>query len=227
MKLTWRGSGACTIATIGVVVWLISQASAAPLNIQTESYRIPAADSGVELYIRNKHRAGVSNFPAEKILLFVHGATYPAETAFDLPLNGLSMMDYIAQQGWDVYLVDVRGYGGSTRPPEMDVPASENKPIVDTAIAVKDVGSAVDHILQKRGVPKINLMGWSWGTAIMGMYTVEHNDKVNRLVLYAPLWLFKGAPLIGGDGPLPAYRTVTRGLGQGTVAQGRFREQEG
>jgi pimeloyl-ACP methyl ester carboxylesterase len=92
----------------------------------------------------------------------------------------------------------------------MDVPASENKPIVDTAIAVKDVGSAVDHILQKRGVPKINLMGWSWGTAIMGMYTAEHYDKVNRLVLYAPLWLFKGAPLIGGDGPLPAYRTVTR-----------------
>ena len=38
-----------------------------PLNIQTESYRIPAANSGVELYIRNKHRAGVSNFPAEKI----------------------------------------------------------------------------------------------------------------------------------------------------------------
>ena len=42
------------------------------------------------------------------------------------------------------------------------------------------------------------------------MYTVKHNDKVNRLVLYAPLWLFKSAPLIGGDGPLPAYRTVTQ-----------------
>jgi alpha-beta hydrolase superfamily lysophospholipase len=29
-------------------------------------------------------------------------------------------MDYIAQHGWDVYLIDVRGYGRSTRPPEMD-----------------------------------------------------------------------------------------------------------
>jgi len=38
------------------------------------------------------------------------------------------MMDYIAQQGWDVYLVDVRGYDGSTRPPEMELPANENKP---------------------------------------------------------------------------------------------------
>jgi pimeloyl-ACP methyl ester carboxylesterase len=92
----------------------------------------------------------------------------------------------------------------------MDVPASENKPIVDTPTAVKDVGSAVNHILQKRTVPKINLMGWSWGTAIMGMYTAEHNDKVSRLVQYAPMWLFKGATPIGGDGPLPAYRNVTR-----------------
>ena len=62
----------------------------------------------------------------------MHGATYPAETAFDLPIEGVSMMDLFAQQGYDVYLVDVRGYGGSTRPPEMSKPASENKPIVTT-----------------------------------------------------------------------------------------------
>jgi pimeloyl-ACP methyl ester carboxylesterase len=189
---------------------IASIAAADGPKLETENYRIPAADAGIELFIRNKHPAGVTSFPSEKILLFVHGATYPAETAFDLPLNGLSMMDYIAKRGWDVYLVDVRGYGGSTRPPEMDKPPQENKPIVDTPVAVKDVSAAVDHILQKRKVSKINLMGWSWGTAIMGMYTADHNDKVNRLVLYAPLWLFNTAPLIGGDGPLGAYRTVSK-----------------
>ncbi|HEX9324042.1 MAG TPA: alpha/beta fold hydrolase [Xanthobacteraceae bacterium] len=202
---------ACALATAALWFSLASIAAAgdAP-KLETENYRIPAADAGIELFIRNKHPAGVTSFPGEKILLFVHGATYPAETAFDLPLNGLSMMDYIARRGWDVYLVDVRGYGGSTRPPEMDKPPQENKPIVDTPVAVKDVAAAVDHILQKRKVSKINLMGWSWGTAIMGMYTSEHNDKVNRLVLYAPLWLFNTAPLIGGDGPLGAYRTVSK-----------------
>ena len=100
---------------------------------------IPSADTGIQLYIRNKHPAGVTTFPAEKILLFVHGATYPAETAFDLPLGGRSMMDYIAQQGWDVYLVDVRGYGGSTRPSEMEKPPLENKPFADTVTAARDV----------------------------------------------------------------------------------------
>jgi pimeloyl-ACP methyl ester carboxylesterase len=188
-----------------------SLASADSLKLDTESYLIPSSDPGIELYIRNKHPAGVTNFSADKILLYVHGATYPAETAFDLPLNGLSMMDYIAQQGFDVYLVDVRGYGRSTRPPEMDQPPEQNGPIVDTAVAVKDVGSAVSHILQKRGVAKINLMGWSWGTVIMGMYTTQQNDLVNRLVLYAPAWLFKTAPAIGGGaGPLGAYRSVTQ-----------------
>ena len=117
----------------------------------------------------------------------------------------------VAQQGFDVYLVDVRGYGGSTRPPEMDQPPSENKPIVDTPTAVKDLGAAVDHILQKRGVAKIYLIGWSWGTAIAGMYTTTHNDKVNRLVLYAPAWIFTTRPAIGGgDAPLGAYRLVSR-----------------
>ena len=46
----------------------------------------------------------------------------------------------------------------------------------------------------------------------MGMYTVEHNDKVSRLVQYAPLWLIKGGTPIGGNGPLPAYRNVTKEL---------------
>jgi pimeloyl-ACP methyl ester carboxylesterase len=73
------------------------------------------------------------------------------------------------------------------------------------------VGAAVDHILQKRGVGKIDLMGWSWGTAIMGLYTTTHNDKVNRLVLYAPAWTFTTRPAIGGgETPLGAYRTVSK-----------------
>ncbi|HYY60336.1 MAG TPA: alpha/beta hydrolase, partial [Burkholderiales bacterium] len=89
-------------------------------KIVMEEFMVPAADPGISLYVRNKHPAAMKAFSAEKTLLYVHGATYPAETAFDLQLNGLSWMDYIAQRGYDVYLVDVRGYGRSTRPPEMD-----------------------------------------------------------------------------------------------------------
>jgi pimeloyl-ACP methyl ester carboxylesterase len=179
-------------------------------NMQMEEFMIPAADPGIKLYVRNKHVRGVNRFASEKILLYVHGATYPSETTFDLRLNGLSWMDYIARHGYDVYLLDIRGYGKSTHPPEMDQPASMNPPIVRTETAVKDAGAAVDFILKRRGVSKINLLGWSWGTSILGWYTTENNDKVNRLVLYAPLWFASGRPLISPDDKIGAYRNVTR-----------------
>jgi pimeloyl-ACP methyl ester carboxylesterase len=178
--------------------------------IVTEEFTVPAVDPGIELYVRNKHPRGMKRFTADKILLFVHGATYASETTFDLKLNGLSWMDYIAQHGYDVYLVDVRGFGKSTRLPEMDQPAEDNAPIVRTDTAVSDVGATVDFILKRRGASKLNLMGWSWGTSIMGWYTTQHNDKVNRLVLYAPLWISTSPQLVSPNVTLGAYRTVTR-----------------
>src|SRR5919201_2510038 len=109
---------------------LVSSAAAVDTKIVMEEFMVPAADPGISLYVRNKHSAAMKAFSAEKTLLYVHGATYPAETAFDLQLNGLSWMDYVAQRGYDVYLVDVRGYGRATRPPEMDRPAHEKALVV-------------------------------------------------------------------------------------------------
>jgi pimeloyl-ACP methyl ester carboxylesterase len=196
-------------------------------ELVTESYTIPSGDAGIELYVRNKRPAGMANFPAEKILLYVHGATYPSETAFDLPIEGASMMELIAARGYDVYLVDIRGYGRSTRPPEMSAPPEANRPIVSTDTAVRDFAAAVDHVCARRGVAKINLMGWSWGTAISGKYTSEHNDKVHRLVLFAPLWIFRKDAVLapspeatGKTAPqLGAYRLVSK-----EVAKARWLE---
>jgi pimeloyl-ACP methyl ester carboxylesterase len=192
------------------LVCVVSSALAADPPLAVEEFIVPATDSGIQLYVRNKHPSGVERFTSDRILLFVHGATYPAETAFDLKLNGLSWMDYIAQHGYDVYLVDMRGYGRSTRPSEMDKPATDGEPIVRTEVAVRDFGSAVDFILKRRGVSKINVMGWSWGTSIAGWYTAQHNDKVSRLVLYAPQWVRNSPSLTDSGAKLGAYRSVSR-----------------
>ena len=177
-------------------------------NVEMAEYMVPS-DPGIQLYVREKHLAGSQTFAGDRILLFVHGATYPAETSFDLPVGGQSMMDIMAARGWDVWMVDVRGYSRSTRPASMDGPPGQGTPIASTAEAARDVGAAVDFILQRRGVPKLNLMGWSWGTSIMGLYTTAHNDKVERLVLYAPQWLSTVRTPTDAP-PLGAYRTVTR-----------------
>lgn len=199
--------------TLGLAVAALSFAALparAASEIETKSFTIPSGEPGIELFMRNKHKAGVTSFGPDRTLLFVHGATYPAETAFDLPIEGVSMMDLFAAEGFDVYLVDVRGYGGSTRPAAMNEPADKNKPIVSTADAIHDFGAAVDHILKSRGLDRIDVMGWSWGTSIAGGYTATHNDKVNRLVLYAPLWLFKEGTPVLASGPLGAYRLVSK-----------------
>jgi pimeloyl-ACP methyl ester carboxylesterase len=192
--------------------------SDAPSGLRMEEHMVPAKDSpGIQLYLRNKHPAGQEKFGPERIVLFVHGATYPAETSFDLPLGGTSWMDYIAQRGFDVWLVDVRGYGRSTRPKEMDEPPQNNPALCRTGTAVKDVAAAADFILQKRGSKRLVVMGWSWGTTIMASYTVQNLDKVERLVLYAPLWLGSTPPLISGEG---AYRTVTMDSARGRWLEG-------
>src|SRR5262245_2433748 len=185
-------------------------AAAQTPKIVTENYFVPAADPGIQLSVRNKRPEGVASFPSDRILLMVHGATYPGQTAFDLSLGGVSWMDYIAQRGFDVYVMNVRGYGESTRPPQMSQPPQENKPIVHTEVAVKDVGAVVDHILARRGVSRINLLGWSWGTVLTGAFTAANNPKIERLVLYAPSFIRPTPSPIVIDGPLGAYRMVTK-----------------
>src|SRR2546421_12483256 len=134
------------------VVSLCLNAYAMDAKVAMEEFMVPAADPGISLYVRNKHPEGVNRFAGDKIVLYVHGATYPAETAFDLKLNGLSWMEYIASRGYDVWLVDLRGYGKSVRPPEMADKPEANPPIVRGETAVKDIGTAVDFILAKRNI---------------------------------------------------------------------------
>lgn len=163
--------------------------------LAVEEFRVPSRAAGIELFVRNKRPADMRTYPADRIVLFVHGATFPAESTFDLALDGTSWMDFIARAGYDVYLVDVRGYGGSTRPVSGSESAGPGAPIATLPEAVDDVDAAVDFIRQRRGVERIHLIGWSWGTAIMGRYAATHGQKVNRLVLYAPLWQRRAEPL--------------------------------
>src|ERR1041384_5113967 len=109
-------------------------------KIVMEEMMVPSGDPGIEIYVRNKRPADMASFRPERTLVYVHGATYPSETAFDLKLDGLSCMEYIASRGYDVYLLDLRGYGKSTRPKEMSEDPKNNPPLVRNDTAVKDIG---------------------------------------------------------------------------------------
>ena len=125
---------------------------AQPTQLATEEMMVKSPDAGIEIYVRNKRPVGMTTFRSDRTLLFVHGATYPAHAAFDLRLGEYSWMEYIALRGYDVYLLDVRGYGKSTRPKEMAEDAKNNPPIVRGDTAVKDIGTVVDFVLARRNV---------------------------------------------------------------------------
>jgi pimeloyl-ACP methyl ester carboxylesterase len=194
----------------GIFTALVSPA-VAQLTTPTvvESYLIPSGDPGIQLYVRNKRPAGMTAFRADRTVLYVHGTTQASETTFDLALGGTSWMDYLAEHGWDVWLMDVRGFGGSTKPPEMDRPAADSPPIAAAPVAARDVRAAVEHVLGKRGVSRISLIGWSRGSALVGWYAKENPDKVHRLVLYAPGWIRTPPPSAGPPASIPAYQTWT------------------
>ena len=142
-------------------------------------------------------------------LLFVHGATYPAHSTFDLPIEGRSWMDHITARGYDVYLLDLRGYGKSTRPPEMAQIADANPPIVRTETAVKDIAAAVDFILARRNIPRLVLLGSSGHVP-----TRPTPSRIQTKSHGLPSMRRSGSARPAGfrtpRGPLPAYRTVTR-----------------
>src|SRR5215207_7097414 len=68
------------------------------------------------LYVRQISQAvrGASSDFDGKIVLFIHGAGTPAEVGFDVQVSGYSWMGYLAERGFQVFSMDMTGYGPST-----------------------------------------------------------------------------------------------------------------
>jgi hypothetical protein len=61
---------------------------------------------GLKIYIRNKHLRRLRHFAPGRTLVFVHGATYPASTSFDLELE-VDCPGWSTWRGFDVYMLDL------------------------------------------------------------------------------------------------------------------------
>jgi len=176
--------------------------------IRTQDISIPSDTPGIALHLRRKRLAAVERFTADRTVLMMHGATFSSASLFDVPVDGLSLMDELALAGQDVYALDARGYGGSTRPPEMGAPPEAAAPIVRTETAVRDLATAVAWILDQGGHDALNLIGMSWGGSVAGAYAARNDGRVAKLTLIAPQWLSDGPVRIDAGGPLGAYRRV-------------------
>jgi pimeloyl-ACP methyl ester carboxylesterase len=165
-----------------------------------------------QIYAREVAEAGTilrGGPAADRVALFIHGAGTPAEVAFDVPYQDYSWMANLARAGFDVFSMDMSGYGRSTRPAAMNdpcnlsreqqaafvpallkAPCAASYPHQMTTLASDwhDIDAVVDWIRALRHVDKLNLLAWSLGGPRAAGYAGQHADKVAKLVLLAPAY---------------------------------------
>jgi pimeloyl-ACP methyl ester carboxylesterase len=132
---------------------------------------------GIRLYIWEKYQEGFSERP---IVVLAHGSATAGRESFDLQISGkpsFSLMDNLAKEGFDVFALDVRGFGRSSHP----------EGYISTWDASEDLNAAVDYIVKLRNVQRVNLLGWSWGTQYGGMFIMAHPEKTEKYVSYAQM----------------------------------------
>ena len=234
----------CGLRGISAVAMLVALAAWGGLVLADDSARLLTIDHYVgvkstvpaiagqpaQLYVRERVQAGMAlragNFN-DRVVLFVHGAGTPAEVSFDVPYEGYSWMAYLADAGYDVFSVDMTGYGRSTRPPQMNDPCNlaadkqaqlvpallpaPCKPAYPSAMTTiasdwDDVGAAVDYIRALRRVEKVHLMAWSLGGPRSGGYAARHPERVGRMVWLAPA--YNRGSAAGPPARVPADGTV-------------------
>lgn len=185
--------------------------------MRTETHRIET-DDGLAISLRER-----SVTDPESAVVFVHGATYAGRAVFD-PRGApdRSWLAWAAEAGVAAFAVDVRGYGDSERPPEMDVDAEEGTPPAWASAAARDVDAAIRFVRERLSRPcPIHLVGTSWGTMIAGtLLTRSDPPDVSSVTLHAPVFEPDPDLLEGMDVNPPPTRTVTR-----AAARSRWDEQ--
>lgn len=115
---------------------------------------------------------------ADEAILLVHGRTWSALPDFDLQVEGedLSLMDGLVAEGFAVYAIDLRGYGGTPRDASGWLTPSR---------AATDVARVLDWVNEQgdwRGKP--HLFGWSVGSTISQLAAQTYPTSMGSLTLY-------------------------------------------
>jgi pimeloyl-ACP methyl ester carboxylesterase len=169
----------------------------------------------VELFVRERVRSDADASRPRKAVLMVHGRSTPVLAGFDLNVHHYDWALWLARAGFDVFMVDLQGSGRSPLPDReilhdgadvlsdpCNVPTGQQSlvPLATTCAPSyplqlvtarsdwDELDAVVDYIRALRHVDKVALVGWSHGAVRVGPYAVQHPDKVESLLLYAPFY---------------------------------------
>ncbi|MBD2258278.1 alpha/beta hydrolase [Pseudanabaena sp. FACHB-2040] len=154
-----------------------------PSQIERNDFFV-TSDPGIEIAVREVRSGNASQVP----ILLIHGGGPGGTASFDLNVSGYSLAANFAQAGHPVYVMNLRGWEGSTRPDALNQPSENNSPAVTSDEAVRDIGAVVDAMRQRHQGEPVALVGWATGGHWAGMYTSRNNDKVSHLVMLNSLY---------------------------------------
>jgi len=148
-------------------------------------FRIPSDTRGLNSFLR--YLAPASQPTVSKIVLYVHGATFPSALSIAHRFDGHSWRDDLNTAGFDVWGLDLVGFGGSDRYPEMSLPPESQPPLGRTGEVSRQIEKAVRFILAHHGQPSLSIIAHSWASMPTGRFAGEHPELVDRLVFFAPI----------------------------------------
>ena len=177
----------------------------AKLDARERLFRIPGPIPGLSLFLRYLPPADRSG---TRIVLYVHGATFPSALSIAHRFDGRSWRDALCEAGFHVWSFDFLGFGESDRYPQMSEAPDAHPPLGRAAVASEQVAAAVRFILDHHGAERLSLIAHSWGTMPAAKCAGEHPALIDRLVLFGPI--ARRTPLQRETPPvLPAWRIVT------------------
>ena len=136
---------------------------------------VPLERNGIQLHLE---RYAEQDGQEKKPILFVHGVTYSSHE-FDVDYGDYSLARYLARHGFEVWLLDIAGFGRSEE--------VRNGFLPDSDYAAEDIAAAIRCIPARHNLPSMDILGWSWGTVTSGRFAAKYPEFVHRLVLYAPI----------------------------------------
>lgn len=128
---------------------------------------------GVKYYMVERYEGTAES---KKAILLLHGGA-SGYVLWDIRIKDYDVMDYLAQKGFVVYAVDMRGFGKSTKTSGLDVRAET---------CAEDVKRVVDFIKRRLGVNKIYLAGGSFGSIVAATYAGKYQTDLEKLALISP-----------------------------------------
>ncbi len=150
-----------------------------------EHARIPGPISGLELFARCLPARRPQG--AARVVLYVHGGTFPSALSIAHRFDGRSWRDELADAGFDVWGFDFYGFGESDCYPEMSQPAEGREPLGRAEIASRQVEAVVRFLCGRHAVPRVSIIAHSWGTIAAGRFAGRNPELVDRLVFFGPI----------------------------------------